>query len=384
MAASRRFSLGCVIAAMFVVNMVYSLSLPLLAVRLDAMGISETVIGLNTAIQPLAGILIAPFFPRLIRLCGARWILAVALLSLCIAFVLFPIWESLVGWFVLRAVTGAAACALWAVSEAWIHSLAEDHNRGRVIGIYATAGTAGVAIGPLILALTGTVGVMPFLLGAMLCLACLFPVIMAEASSLSMEDEGSGSLWACLLFAPLPMVLSLVMSASFEAIHAFLPLVPGQASVQEVFLLLGLLGVGGMTTQYLVGWLADKVNRVRLVLALAAGEFLFILGIPYFLAATPGGIAYFLAWGAVGSGLHGLGVLLVGHYFRGAALAAGSATFAAMYNFGVLVGPTSAGVLVDIWQGDGLVLSLACFTLLILPAAAWTVIRTRKPIEKLV
>lgn len=383
--STRYFSLACVIAAMFVVNMVYSLSLPLLAVRLDTLGFSETVIGLNTAAQPLAGILAAPFFPGLIGRFGVKPILIVSLLALGAVFPLFPAMETLVGWFFLRAVAGAAACALWAVSEAWIHDLAEEHRRGQTIGVYATAGSAGVAIGPLILALTGTETVTPFLVGAGLCLASLVPMMLVRGGGFAMEKgKATGGLFACLLFAPLPMAINLVMSGSYEATHAFLPLVPAAASDKDIFLLLGLLGVGGMLSQYPVGWLADRVNRLALVAGLALGEFIMILGYQHFLGGGPAGIAYFLVWGATGSALYGMGVLLVGHFFKGQALAAGSAAFAAMYNLGVLVGPSSAGAMVDVWQGDGLMLYLAGATILVFPAMAWTVARQRNPASKLI
>ncbi|WP_259780815.1 MFS transporter [Aestuariispira ectoiniformans] len=385
MGHSKRFNLACVIAAMFVVNMVYSLSLPLLAVRLDAMGITETVIGLNTAVQPLAGVLVAPFFPALLSRFGAKPILITALVTIGVVFPLFTVMESLSGWFVLRAFAGAAACALWVVSEAWIHDLAEDHSRGRVIGVYATAGSAGLAIGPLILALTGTATIEPFLIGAGLCLICLIPVMLADGGSYSVEkSKGKGGLIACLLFAPLPMVINLVMSASYEATHAFLPLVPAGVGEKDIFLLLGLLGVGGMLSQYPMGWLADRMNRLALVAGLTLGEFLMILGYQHFLTAEPAGIIYFLFWGTAGSALYGMGVLLVGHFFKGHALAVGSAAFSAMYNVGVLVGPSTAGVMVDVWQGDGLMLYLAGAAILIFPATAWTAMRAGRATEKLV
>ncbi len=61
----RRRSLTGVIAAMSVVNLVYGITFPLLALVLNEQGVSKTLIGLSTVIQALAVIVIAPWAPRL-------------------------------------------------------------------------------------------------------------------------------------------------------------------------------------------------------------------------------------------------------------------------------------------------------------------------------
>ena len=63
----RRRSLVGVIAAMAVVNLVYGITFPLLALVLDAQGVSKTLIGLSTITQAAAVIVIAPWAPGLLR-----------------------------------------------------------------------------------------------------------------------------------------------------------------------------------------------------------------------------------------------------------------------------------------------------------------------------
>ena len=63
----RKRSLVGVIAAMAVVNLVYGITFPLLALVLDGQGVSKTLIGLNTVVQAMAVIVIAPWTPGLLR-----------------------------------------------------------------------------------------------------------------------------------------------------------------------------------------------------------------------------------------------------------------------------------------------------------------------------
>ena len=64
-------SLGAIIMAMLIANLMYSVTLPLLSLTLSRAGYSETLIGLNTIAQPLAALLFAPYIPGLIGRFGA-------------------------------------------------------------------------------------------------------------------------------------------------------------------------------------------------------------------------------------------------------------------------------------------------------------------------
>ncbi|RLA35812.1 MAG: hypothetical protein DRR15_06525, partial [Gammaproteobacteria bacterium] len=63
--SNRNRNLIAVIASMVVVNLVYGLTLPLMSLVLDTQGVSKTVIGLSIVAQACAGVVIAPFVPRL-------------------------------------------------------------------------------------------------------------------------------------------------------------------------------------------------------------------------------------------------------------------------------------------------------------------------------
>ena len=60
---NHRRGLAGVIGAMAVVNLVYGITFPLLALVLDGQGVSKTLIGLSTMSQAAAVLLIAPFAP---------------------------------------------------------------------------------------------------------------------------------------------------------------------------------------------------------------------------------------------------------------------------------------------------------------------------------
>src|SRR5215813_2545543 len=75
-------------------------------------------------------------------------------------------------------------------SEAWINQLAGDiGGRGRVIGIYAAALSAGFGIGPLLLSITGINGWAPFLANALLTALAMLPLLGVGDATLTLGRE---------------------------------------------------------------------------------------------------------------------------------------------------------------------------------------------------
>ena len=78
---------------------------------------------------------------------------------------------------------------LWSASEAIINELADDDWRGRIIGIYGSAGAAGFALGPLILLITGTEGLLPFLITALIVVAASVPLFLLRNDTHADTDK---------------------------------------------------------------------------------------------------------------------------------------------------------------------------------------------------
>ena len=158
---ARKRSLTAVIASMVVVNLVYGLTLPLLSLVLDSQGYSKTIIALSIVAQASAGVLLAPIMSRLIMRWGAARVMQYATLLSALMLIALGLFQNVALWFPMRFLLGAAGAMLWSASETVINELADDNWRGRIIGMYGSAGAAGFALGPLVLIMTGTPGILP-------------------------------------------------------------------------------------------------------------------------------------------------------------------------------------------------------------------------------
>ncbi|HEY5658774.1 MAG TPA: MFS transporter [Myxococcota bacterium] len=371
----RRMHLVAVIAAMSVTALIYGLSLPLLALVMNAHGVDGTLIGLSAATQSLAIVFVAPFLPPFMARIGPAVIMLGAILVSLTAFLLLPVFTSLPAWFALRFAIGAAGSCLWVCGEAWINQVADDSSRGRVVALYSMAVAGGFALGPLLLSVAGTEGPRPFLVSGAIVLLSAVPLLSVAQSAPLLGGERRGGLPYYLRLAPVPMLLCAVYALADGILLTFLPLYGIQLGLSEPrsLYLITLFGVGGVLGQIPVGWLADRMNRMLLASICTLLVALASLGMPLVLAYTPWNLLFMLVFGTVLSGIYTIAMVLIGERFRGADLAAASALFGVMWGSGSILGPPVGGLAMDAYGPHGLPLALTLlFALALLPpVGAW-------------
>ena len=336
---------------MVVVNLVYGLTLPLLSLVLDAEGISKTIIGLSIVAQASAGVVIAPFVPRLMMRIGPGRLMQLSTLLAATTLIALGLFQDVYLWFPLRFLLGASAAMLWSASETVINDLADDNWRGRIIGIYGSAGAAGFAMGPLVLIATGTTGLMPFVVTAALIIIASLPLLWVHDDGHDDEEEKSRvSLRRIFRLVPHIMMLNLTYAAAMESFVAFFPLFGIHIGLGEArsLSLLTVFALGGMVLQLPLGWLADHVNRQRLLLSLVVLTMIGFVILPRFIALSISGPLFAFSLGGVEGMIYVMGVILLGQRFRGTELASASVLFTGMWAAGTMIGPALVGAGMDL------------------------------------
>jgi len=336
------------------------LSYPLLALILENRGTSTGLIGLNAAMTPLGIIVSSPFIPMLTRRMGA-WFMCVA--SLCLAavlLVLLGVFRDVMIWFPLRFLLGVANTVIFITSEAWINQLAEPGIRGRTIGLYTTIAAARFALGPLALALIGSQGWLPFLVGVAGILMALPFVVMAREHLPEFNGKEKASVFSFFSLAPL-LLLAVVAAALFDqVVMSLLPIYGLRHGATEATgsLMLTVLIVGNVLLQIPIGWLADRFSRRYLLSWLAfatvAGCILLVWWIEGSTLIWP----MLFVWGAVAFGTYTIAMIDLGDRFSGALLLAGNSAFGVMWGLGGIIGPSVSGVAMDLVGPEGLPLTL--------------------------
>ncbi len=373
--SERQRSLIGVIAAMMVVNLVYGITFPLLALVLDGQGVNKTLIGLSTIAQAAAVLLIAPWAPGLMRRFAPSRLMQFVTVVLAVLFVVAGLFPNIWFWFPLRFLIGAMTALLWISSEALINTMADERWRGRIIGLYASFGAAGFALGPLLLIFTGSQGMLPFYSTSTLILAAGIPLFMVSRHRMEQADDKVAGLWKVFLLAPTIMLANVFYAAAAESMLTFFPLFGISLGLSENFAL-GLMSIMGLGTMILImpmSWLADHVDRMGLLAACVLLTMVGLLLMPHLIQTPLVAGVYAFIFGGVEGMIYALGVILVGERFKGPMLAVASTMFTACWGAGTVIGPLLAGVGMDRFGADQLAFIVFLFFTLFLPlpVASW-------------
>lgn len=350
--AQRRRSLVGVISAMALVNLVYGITFPLLALVLDGQGISKTMIGLNTIVQAAATLLIAPLAPGLLLRYKPARLMQWAALAMAGLFILAGWFPNVWFWFPLRFFIGALTTVLWVSSESVINELVNQRWRGRVIGIYSSAGAAGFALGPLILIFTGSDGMLPFVATSVMTLLVGLPLFWVKTQRPVQEHEAGSGLWNVFRMVPAIMLANVVYASAVESISTFFPLFALQLGVPEqtALSLMTIIGLGGMVLILPLSWLADRVNRMGMLLACVLLTMIMLVLMPVLVPIPVISGVFAFAFGGISGMIYALGLVLIGVQFRGRLLAVATTAYTACWATGSIIGPMLVGAGMD-WLG---------------------------------
>ncbi|MGH4034108.1 MFS transporter [Actinomycetota bacterium Odt1-20B] len=349
-----------------VFGMTLGITYPLLSRMLAQRGVSGTVIGLNGAMTPLGMVLTAALIPALVRRLGPWQLMVAAAVGTSVILALFAVTDGLALWFILRAVLGSCAVAMFILSETWISENADGAHRGRLLTAYTSVLALGFCVGPAVLSASDN-SVTPALTVAVVSpLIALWPLYTEKTRVPHMGDSGRVPVGP--LARQLSVLLVAVLAISvFDAVTLqFLPLYadaaglpPGQGELALTVLL-----IGQMTLQFPLGWLADRLDaRIALLLSLAVGT----AGALLLPAAM--GLGLWLwpmvaVWGGIAFSGYPLVLSILGADLDGESLLLGNTAFAIIWGIGGILGPPYAGAAMDVWGDHGVPWSLAALWIL--------------------
>lgn len=327
---------------------------PLLSLSMKSWGVSEVMIGLNTAMAPVGILIAGTIIPKLSHSFGPKRVAIFMAMATGVLFLLYPTFPSLLAWFPLRLLQGIFVATLFALSEAWVLSNATGSSRGRVVGIYATCISATFGIGPAVVAWAGIDGYLPFAIGAAILFLATIPISLVSSDAGGSADEVHVSIFAFFPKAPL-LLIAICVHAMFDGgMLGFLSVygVRMGMSLEHAALTITALSFGNVLFQIPIGWIADHTSKRK---TMTACFFATALG----LALLPIAITTIWVWplvllmGAAGFGIYTVGLSELGDRFRGPDLIAGTSAFSTVWGLGALLGSVMCGAAMDMFGPHG-------------------------------
>ncbi|ACK52725.1 major facilitator superfamily MFS_1 [Methylocella silvestris BL2] len=355
-------AIACAVATVAIVGVGLSLTMTLIAVRLGEQGFSARAIGINTAAAGFATLASASFIPDLARRFGVGRLLFAALILCVLCLAAMAIRDDYWLWLGLRALFGVGLTVLFVLSEYWINAVAPPERRGAILGFYAASVALGFAAGPLILACVGTVGSAPFLIAMALFAAAALPIVIGSKSAPAIETHSATPVLAFLLVAPVATLAGLLHGAIETASMGLLPVFALRSGLgaETGAWFVTLFALGNVAFQFPVGFLADMIERRRLLMMIALVS---LIGAIALSALEPSASLLFgallLIWGGVAGSFYAVALGYLGARYKGPELASANAAFVMLYSGGMLGGPPIMGAGMDALGPHGFFLAIA-------------------------
>lgn len=399
----RLSSLAAVIMASFGVGMAFGVGFPLTGLTLEAWNTPAWLIGIAGAAPALGVLTTLPFLPKVVARLGVVRAISLGCTIGALGFVALALFQDAYAWVAIRYLMSAGLALPWLAGETWINMVTREETRGRVIALYAISFFSGYTAGPMVLGSAGLEGFVPYLVGAASMILAGLPIVLAARVAPDVSGEhGSHNAWSAARLAPVGMLAGLISGfaeMSYLSLIGNVGIAGGLLEAQALKLM-SVMTLGGVTLQFVIGWMADKSSRtgvtvwlgfafilLSLVLpaAIAAGQgsYAVTLSIPGALEAglpvmglavqgpmglTGGEMAYAVAFllGGVVLGFYTVGLAIVGEEVEPRDLAAANAAFLVMYQLGAIVGPAAAGLAMTKAPVEGFVLIMAVLMMLAL------------------
>lgn len=344
-------SLIAAITCAAVCGSVFGLSMPLISLRLEAMTSSGLIVGLNGAAAALSTLVMAPIVPTILRHVSGRNLIAVSLVAAAALHALFPIFENVPAWFVIRFVMGCFMTVVFVTSETWINQIATPHRRATILGIYGTALSGGFGVGSL---LFGHYGVADagFFVGALIFLVGIGPVLLLRgpgAQAPKREEASTQAMMLAAKLAPAAIAAGLAFGGLETVLFSLIPVYGERIGLDAGLIAYVAVAValGALAWQIPLGWIADKTDRRTTLLGIALTASVAPLLVWAAGSHMPALLGLIFVSAGVASGLYTVGLALVGERFTGGAIAAANAAFIFAYGIGSLIAPPVAGQAMD-------------------------------------
>lgn len=361
--------------------------LPLISVIFESDGVSSALNGLNATGLYIGTLLVSPFMEAPLRRFGYKPVIVVGGMFVFISLLLFPLWKSIVFWYILRLIIGIGDHALHFSTQTWVTSFSPKHRLGRNIAIYGLSFGFGFAAGPLFVPLINVFEGLPFIVSGLLCMLAWslvfflkndFPDVIKGTSAVG----GSlGRFKATIVIAWLAFLGPFgygFLESSLNAVYPVYALRNGFAAT-SISIILASFSIGGLVSQLPLGMLSDRIGRRPVFLFTMAGGAIAFFIASYVEASIVGVVIMFFTAGTFVGSIFSLGISYMSDLTPTELLPTGNLLCGIFFSLGSLMGPTLGGLFLEIEAGFSFLLLVSIFL-----AVLFSVSIFGKPKEKLI
>ena len=243
----------------------------LLGVRATLEGFGTTTTGLVMTAYFVGFVSGSVIVPRLLANVGHVRVFA-ALASLASgAALVHTVFVTPLSWGLIRIATGFCFAGLYVVAESWINEAATNKTRGQLLSVYMIMVLGGTGSGQLLMNLSDPRSFELFVLVSVLISFALIPITLSVGRAPPFEAPEPIGIRALFRASPLGVAGAFLIGIAHSALYAMGPVFATEIGldVERVALFIAVALFGGLLLQWPIGWLSDRFDRRRVIVAIA-------------------------------------------------------------------------------------------------------------------
>ena len=209
--------------------------------------------------------------PRLLAQVGHVRVFAALASFASGAALLHTLFVSPLSWGLFRLVTGFSIAGLYVVAESWLNDAATNKTRGQLLSVYMIILMGGMGGGQLLMNLYDPRSFELFVLVSVLISFALIPITLSAGRAPAFEAPESIGARALYRTSPLGVVGVFLIGIAHGALFAMGPVYATRIGLAvdllSYFIAAALLG--GLALQWPIGWLSDRFDRRKVIVAVA-------------------------------------------------------------------------------------------------------------------
>ena len=242
------------------------------------LGVRATLEGFGTA---TTGLVMTAYFvgfvsgsvivPRLLANVGHVRVFA-ALASLASgAALVHTVFVTPLSWGLIRIATGFCFAGLYVVAESWINEAATNKTRGQLLSVYMIMVLGGTGSGQLLMNLSDPRSFELFVLVSVLISFALIPITLSVGRAPPFDAPEPIGIRALFRASPLGVAGAFLIGIAHSALYGMGPVFATEIGldVERIALFIAVALFGGLVLQWPIGWLSDRFDRRRVIVAIA-------------------------------------------------------------------------------------------------------------------
>ncbi|MGC9368731.1 MAG: MFS transporter [Paracoccaceae bacterium] len=302
--------------------------------------------------------------PEMIRRVGHVRVFAALASFISAGLILFPSITDPWAWVALRVVIGFCFSGVYVTAESWLNNAATNETRGQALSLYMIVQMAGVVAAQGLLVLGDPGGFILFIVPSVLVSISFAPILLSISPTPAFDTTKPMSFRRLYEVSPLGVVGIFLMGGVYSALFGMASVYGSEAglSVGQISLFVASIYLGGLTLQFPIGWLSDRMDRRLLILGVALGA-----GTAALLGMAMGGalgvllVAAFFV-GGTSNPLYALLIAYTNDFLDHDDMAAASGGLIFVNGVGAIAGPLITGWMMGVVGPGGFFLFIALLT----------------------